>query len=173
MSLRIAALTALVLGVLVSPAAAQRGQGPNKVPRGHYPPRGMCRIWFDGVPPGRQPAPTDCETAFRRAPDRARIITSDGREIEGGRYSDYRDYRRARERDDRVYRTDDYDRNDGTLKRDGAIKREGAVKSDQKSDEDAKDADDAKRDGDEKPSAEKRDRYAGQSDEGLNEEGRR
>ena len=157
MSLRMTALTIAALGLAASPAVAQRGQGPDKVPRGHYPPRGMCRIWFDGVAPGRQPAPTDCETAFRRAPDRARIITSDGREVDGGRYRDYRDYRRQRDGDDdRVYRNGDYDRNDATLKRDGAIKREGDVKRDEKSAEEMKEDDDAQRDGDEKPSQEKR-----------------
>jgi len=159
MSLRMTALTIAALGLAAVPAEAQRDQGPDRVPRGHYPPRGMCRIWFDGVPPGRQPAPTDCETAFRRAPDRARIVTSDGREIDGGRYRDYRDYRRQRDRDDdRVDRNDDYYGNDGTLKRDGAIKREGDVKRDEKSAEETKETDAAKRDGDEKPSEEKRDR---------------
>jgi hypothetical protein len=34
----------------------------------------MCRIWIDGVPPGRQPAPTDCPTAIRRKPPNARVI---------------------------------------------------------------------------------------------------
>lgn len=33
------------------------------VPPGHLPPRGMCRVWIEGVPPGRQPRPTDCSTA--------------------------------------------------------------------------------------------------------------
>jgi hypothetical protein len=31
------------------------------------PPAGQCRIWFDGRPPGQQPAPTDCGTAERDA----------------------------------------------------------------------------------------------------------
>ena len=42
---------------------ADRAQ--SKVPKGHLPPRGMCRVWIDGVPPGRQPAPTSCSQAQR------------------------------------------------------------------------------------------------------------
>lgn len=48
-----------------------------RVPPGHMPPRGMCRVWIDGVPPGRQPRATDCSTAQREAyryGSRARVI---------------------------------------------------------------------------------------------------
>jgi hypothetical protein len=63
-----------------------------RVPRGHLPPRGMCRVWIDGVPPGRQPAPTSCANAQR---DRvhyganARVIYGDDESHPGrgnGRY---------------------------------------------------------------------------------------
>lgn len=37
----------------------------SKVPKGHLPPRGMCRVWIDGVPPGRQPEVTTCAQAER------------------------------------------------------------------------------------------------------------
>jgi hypothetical protein len=37
----------------------------------------MCRIWIDGVPPGHQPAPTDCATAAARVPPNGRIIYGD------------------------------------------------------------------------------------------------
>src|SRR4051812_40946123 len=30
------------------------------VPPGQLPPKGMCRVWIDGVPPGQQPPVTDC-----------------------------------------------------------------------------------------------------------------
>lgn len=30
------------------------------VPKGHYPPPGMCRLWFPGLPPGRQRPPQPC-----------------------------------------------------------------------------------------------------------------
>jgi hypothetical protein len=37
-------------------------------------PAGMCRIWIEGLPASRQPAPTDCETARRTQPRNSRII---------------------------------------------------------------------------------------------------
>jgi hypothetical protein len=42
------------------------GNSSSRVPRGHMPPPGSCRVWIDGVPPGRQPSPTDCRTAERQ-----------------------------------------------------------------------------------------------------------
>lgn len=61
-------------------------RGTRKVPPGHLPPRGMCRVWIDGVPPGRQPAPTSCANAQR---DRvhyganARVIYGDDESFPG------------------------------------------------------------------------------------------
>ena len=43
----------------------------DRIPPGQLPPRGMCRVWIDGVPPGQQPAVTDCVTAQRQALGRA------------------------------------------------------------------------------------------------------
>ena len=90
----------------VAPADAQgRGKGKTEkdVPPGHRPPAGMCRIWIDGVPPGRQPAPTDCETAVRNQPANSRIIwgenTGRGRNV----YDDRRDRRTRRDSDDRTF----------------------------------------------------------------------
>ena len=37
-------------------------------------PAGMCRIWIDGLPASRQPAPTDCNTARARVPSNGRVI---------------------------------------------------------------------------------------------------
>ena len=31
-----------------------------KVPPGHFPPPGQCRLWYPGRPPGKQPPPTRC-----------------------------------------------------------------------------------------------------------------
>lgn len=65
----------LGLGVLAAPLAAQgRGGGRDAVPSGYEPPRGMCRIWIDGVPPGQQPAPTDCATAIKKRPSNALVV---------------------------------------------------------------------------------------------------
>jgi hypothetical protein len=44
------------------------------VPRGMMPPSGKCRVWMEGVPATRQPAPTDCATALRQKPSNARVI---------------------------------------------------------------------------------------------------
>jgi hypothetical protein len=37
-------------------------------------PTGTCRIWIEGLPASRQPAPTDCATARRNQPRNSRII---------------------------------------------------------------------------------------------------
>lgn len=34
-----------------------------RIPPGQLPPRGMCRVWIDGVPPGKQPPVTSCAQA--------------------------------------------------------------------------------------------------------------
>lgn len=41
-----------------------------EVPTRYAPPAGMCRVWVGGVPPERQPAPTECAKAIRvRSPN--------------------------------------------------------------------------------------------------------
>lgn len=80
-----------------------RGVRYGAVPRGHLPRPGLCRIWIAGVPPGRQPAATDCATAERNRPANARVLyganTRRGRDArDDGRYDSRRDTRR----DDRV-----------------------------------------------------------------------
>lgn len=57
-----------------------RGSRGSRVPKGHLPPRGMCRVWIDGVPPGHQPAPTSCAQA-----ERDRFRYSNARVIYGDR----------------------------------------------------------------------------------------
>jgi hypothetical protein len=37
-------------------------------------PTGTCRVWIEGLPASRQPAPTDCATARRNQPRNSRII---------------------------------------------------------------------------------------------------
>jgi len=51
-----------------------RREQPPEIPREHLPPRGMCRVWIDGVPPDKQPAPTDCATAVKNKPRNARVV---------------------------------------------------------------------------------------------------
>lgn len=71
-------LPTTVMGQVLGQEQQQRGQDSrrksDRIPPGHMPPAGMCRIWIDGVPPGRQPAPTDCQTAVATRPANARVI---------------------------------------------------------------------------------------------------
>jgi len=45
-----------------------------KVPPGHRPPRGMCRLWYYDRPPGHQPPAVSCHLIGRRVPYGAVII---------------------------------------------------------------------------------------------------
>jgi hypothetical protein len=60
-------------GVLRTSNAA----GRSRVPPGHLPPAGMCRVWIDGVPPGHQPPVTDCGTAQAQRTANSRVIYGD------------------------------------------------------------------------------------------------
>lgn len=73
--------TIVAIGVLLAPGMAyaqrpvqERERGRVEVPRRYQPPPGMCRIWVNGVPPAKQPAPTDCTTALRERPANGRIV---------------------------------------------------------------------------------------------------
>lgn len=69
------ALTLIVAGAaLATDASAQVMVRAGSVPPGQRPPEGMCRVWIEGVPAGRQPAVTDCATARATAPLNSRII---------------------------------------------------------------------------------------------------
>ena len=70
------------------PAVEERARSYSRVPPGHLPPPGLCRIWIDGVPPGRQPRPTDCATAQRYRPANARVIHGGARDRRDDRYDD-------------------------------------------------------------------------------------
>ena len=67
----------LVLALAVTRLGAQNAEAASVVPDAYRPPPGMCRIWIDGVPPDRQPAPTDCATAVRRRPANAHVVFGD------------------------------------------------------------------------------------------------
>lgn len=53
-------------GLLLLAAGAAEAQY-FRVPPGHLPPPGLCRVWLPDRPAGLQPAPTTCATAERRA----------------------------------------------------------------------------------------------------------
>lgn len=41
----------------------RQGYDRLSIPKGHYPPPGMCRAWYPGRPPGHQPPPQRCNAA--------------------------------------------------------------------------------------------------------------
>jgi hypothetical protein len=53
---------------VASPAA------PPRVPPGHLPPPGQCRIWLPGRPPGHQPPPGPCAALRQQVPPGAWLI---------------------------------------------------------------------------------------------------
>ncbi len=51
-----------------------RDSSKSKIPNGHLPPPGECRIWYSDRPAGHQPPPGDCRTLSQRVPYGARLI---------------------------------------------------------------------------------------------------
>ena len=45
-----------------------------KIPKGHMPPPGKCRVWYPNRPPGHQPPPGDCEDLRHHVPPGAWLI---------------------------------------------------------------------------------------------------
>lgn len=45
-----------------------------KIPPGHMPPPGECRIWYPDAPPGQQPPPGKCRDLERRVPPGAILV---------------------------------------------------------------------------------------------------
>jgi hypothetical protein len=74
----------LIIGVLAgaAPVAAQSAQKDTarrsvQIPADARPPKGMCRIWIDGVPAAQQPAATDCRSAIKNLPPNGRVLFGD------------------------------------------------------------------------------------------------
>jgi len=66
------------LGAFTVPALA-KDDHDFRVPPGHLPAPGKCRIWYPGTPPGHQPPPGDCRTLSRQVPRGATLIGHDRR----------------------------------------------------------------------------------------------
>jgi hypothetical protein len=73
------------LSAAVAPVSAQQGASRDSaqkakstpIPSDARPPKGMCRIWLDGVPAAQQPAATDCPTALKNRPSNGRVVFGD------------------------------------------------------------------------------------------------
>lgn len=52
----------------------ERGYSRLKIPKGHYPPPGECRIWYPDRPPGQQPPPGRCRELRYDVPPGAWLI---------------------------------------------------------------------------------------------------
>lgn len=70
------ALIVVFAAAVVAPSvgAAQASAKPVQVPKAYLPPKGMCRIWLDGVAADKQPAPTDCATALKNKPSTGQVV---------------------------------------------------------------------------------------------------
>lgn len=51
-----------------------QGRSFNKIPPGHLPPPGSCRIWLPDTPPGKQPPPGNCYQLSRKVPPGAWLV---------------------------------------------------------------------------------------------------
>jgi hypothetical protein len=67
-------LAATAALAVATPLMAQGIREYAFVPIGMMPAAGMCRVWIQGVPPGRQPAPTSCAVAARWLPTNGRLV---------------------------------------------------------------------------------------------------
>jgi len=70
-------------GSVVRASNGSVSRGSSRIPPGQLPPRGMCRVWIDGVPPGQQPPVTDCATAERNRVANSRVIYGDRESFPG------------------------------------------------------------------------------------------
>jgi hypothetical protein len=78
--LSVAVLSGCAVVVAEEPGTRRPGRPPYpaaggpKIPPGHYPPPGSCRVWFPDRPPGHQPPPGPCEELQYRVPPGAYLI---------------------------------------------------------------------------------------------------
>ena len=98
-TMRTATVTVALIALSVGSLGAQGRRNSQGIPPGHLPPAGLCRVWYDDVPPGRQPGPVDCRDAERIASRNrdARVIYGSNRDRNDG-WWDPSDDGRARPR---------------------------------------------------------------------------
>ena len=61
--------------VMVYPGDATYGMPPlPRIPEGHRPPPGSCRVWFPERPPGQQPPPAPCNKLRTQVPQGAFLV---------------------------------------------------------------------------------------------------
>ena len=72
-------------GSVVRTSDGSVSRSTSRIPPGQLPPRGMCRVWIEGVPPGQQPPVEDCASARVRAARtaNARVIYGDDQSFPG------------------------------------------------------------------------------------------
>jgi hypothetical protein len=66
-------------------SGSRNSRSARKIPPGHLPPSGMCRVWIDGVPPGQQAPVESCTEARVRAARTAnsRVVYGDDQSFPG------------------------------------------------------------------------------------------
>ncbi len=72
-ALGLAFCTACVADVYAVPHPSELHHGC-RVPPGHLPPPGTCRVWYPGLPPGQQPPPGECHELRYDVPDGACLV---------------------------------------------------------------------------------------------------
>jgi len=76
------AVMALVLAAPPLSAQVQK-HDVARIPPGQLPPKGMCRVWIDGLPPGQQPPVTTCADAELHRVANSRVIYGDRESFPG------------------------------------------------------------------------------------------
>ena len=51
-----------------------------KIPPGHLPPPGQCRVWVEGLPPGKQPKARTCSGIENSAPPSSWVVYRPGKD---------------------------------------------------------------------------------------------
>ncbi|MDH5367258.1 MAG: hypothetical protein OEW67_09745 [Cyclobacteriaceae bacterium] len=60
-----------------APVTTIRPFDQSRIPPGHLPPQGSCKVWYPNKPPGQQPPPTSCDEAMNKAPVGSWVLLKD------------------------------------------------------------------------------------------------